>query len=165
MLMICYNTKHLELVSLNSLAGGSQDKDGIYRQYRSSFFFILWLTILYCILYRLPAKVRENSIVRFRTYQYVHRITIKYNSSFYQLILHCRDPVQFLCMFRCLDNPGDIVRKSVNCSCEIYSVYPQTPTSLHLYSGDPAYTFTRRLKLSWIIATTPVIFGKLIPGL
>ena len=39
-------------------------------------------------------------------------------------------------MFRCLDNPGDIVRKSVNCSCEIYSVYPQTPSSLHLYNNN-----------------------------
>ena len=62
---------------------------------------------------------------------------------------------------------GEIARKSTkHLRCEIYSVYPRTLSSQHLYSGDPAYSFTRKLKLSWIIATTtPVIFGKLIPGL
>ena len=61
----------------------------------------------------------------------------------------------------CFSNPGDIVRNPPNWYSEIYSVYPRTPSSLHLYSGDPAFTFTRSLKLSWtVITTTPVIFSR-----
>ena len=50
----------------------------------------------------------------------------------------CRGPVQFRV---CSNNPGDIVRKSTNCSSEIYSVYSRTLSCLHLYNCILRYTY------------------------
>ena len=45
----------------------------------------------------------------------------------------------------CMKNPGDIVEKSTNDDMCNKSVYPRTPSSQHLYSGDPAYDFHAKL--------------------